>query len=308
MPLPVPVAAALAARSVPFREDEPLVKKTWWRAGGSADGWVEANDLATLQRLVEVVRETATPLFVLGNASNLLVSDRGIRGIVVRLGGDLARAEALPDRRVRIGAGAKLVPLVAKAEREGWAGLERLAGVPGTIGGAVRMNAGTALGELSDVLVDVELLLPDGTPRRVPRDGLGMGYRRCDWPEGAVAIAATVALTEEDPAAAWAHAAEHLAYRARTQPVDVPTCGSTFRNPPGDRAGRLIEASGLKGRTVGGAQVSEKHANFLVNLGHATADDLRRLIELVQAEVRAQTGVELEPEVHLAGDWSHWRG
>jgi UDP-N-acetylmuramate dehydrogenase len=301
------VATALRSQGVPFREHEPLQKRTWWRAGGHADLWIEASDLSTLERTVRVARATSTPVFPLGNASNLLISDAGIRGIVVRLTGELARAEALPDRRVRIGAGAKLVQLLARAEAAGWPGLERLAGIPGTMGGAVRTNAGTALGELSDILVEVDLLHQDGTPATLGKDDLQMGYRRCAWPEGAIATAVTVALTDEDPKLAYAHAAEHLAYRARTQPVDVPTCGSTFRNPPGDRAGRLIEACGLKGRTVGAAQVSPKHANFLVNLGGATADDLRRLLETVQAEVARQTGVQLEPEVHFAGDWSHWQ-
>jgi UDP-N-acetylmuramate dehydrogenase len=297
------IGAALGANGVRFRAEEPLVKRTWWRVGGPADAYVEADDAATLAAVVRVARETRAPLFVLGNASNLLISDLGIRGIVVRLGGDLAQADEVGDRVVRAGGGAKLVGLCKKAERAGWSGLELLAGIPGTVGGAVRMNAGTALGEVSDRLIDVEVLLPDGSAGVLGKDVLRMAYRHAELPEGAVVTAARFALTDEDPAVAWARAAEHLAYRARTQPIDVPTCGSTFRNPAGDRAGRLIEACGLKGLRIGGAEVSQKHANFLVNLGDATATDLRALIRRIIAEVREQTGVELVPEVHLAGEW-----
>ncbi|MEQ1564664.1 MAG: UDP-N-acetylmuramate dehydrogenase [Myxococcota bacterium] len=303
------VSAALTAAGVEHRTDEPLVKKTWWRVGGPADVFVDATDEPTLRRVLAVARDHGAPVFVLGNASNLLVSDRGVRGIVVRLGGGLAEATEEPgagapnERVVRLGAGAKLVPLCKRAERAGWSGLERFAGIPGTVGGAVRMNAGTALGEVSDLLLDVDVILPDGTRERLPRESLAMGYRHAELPDGAVVVAARLKLTDEDPAAAWHKAAEHLEYRARTQPVDVPTCGSTFRNPPGDRAGRLIEACGLKGLTIGGAQVSPKHANFLVNTGEATAADIRTLIERIRTEVRGQTGIELVPEVHLAGEW-----
>lgn len=303
MASPEELAAALAARGVEVRVREPLSKKTWWRVGGPADVFLEVPDLETLRTVGAVAREAGAPLTVLGNASNLLVSDKGIRGIVVRLGGDLTRADEESGRRVRLGGGVKLVGLMKRAEREGWSGLELFAGIPGTVGGAVRMNAGTALGEVSDRLLDVTVLLADGADATLARDELRMAYRHCELPAGAIVVAARLQLTDEDPVAAWKRAAEHLEYRARTQPIDVPTCGSTFRNPPGDRAGRLIESSGLKGLTIGGAQVSPKHANFLVNLGDATASDLRALIERVQAEVLARAGVTLEPEVHLAGEW-----
>lgn len=294
---------ALRARGIAARAGEPLVKKTWWRVGGPADAYVEADDLEAVRTVVAVARELAAPVCVLGNASNLLVSDRGIRGVVLRLGGELAGAEDAGEGLVRLGGGAKLVPLMKRAEKAGWSGLEVLAGVPGTVGGAIRMNAGTALGEVADRLVDVEVVLRDGSVERLGKDALRMAYRHAELPDGAIVVAARLRRTDEDPVVAWARAAEHLEYRARTQPIDVPTCGSTFRNPPGDRAGRLIEAAGLKGTTIGGAQVSPKHANFLVNLGTATADDLRALIEHIQAEVDARFGVRLEPEVHLAGDW-----
>lgn len=304
MPLPTEVARGLDEHGIVWRPDEPLHKKTWWRVGGSADAWIEVGEPDTLDAILAVARATGTPLFVMGNASNLLVSDRGIRGIVVRLGGAIAGADDAEDGTVRLGGGLKLVALVKRAERAGWTGLELFAGIPGTIGGAIRMNAGTALGEVSDRLVDVELWMPDGTVRTQTRAQLGMSYRHGGLPEGAIVRSARFSLTGGDPAHSRALVEEHLAYRAKTQPIDVPTCGSTFRNPPGSHAGKLIEQCGLKGHTIGGAQVSPKHANFLVNTGTATATDLRRLIEHVAEIVRRETGIPLETEVHLAGDWS----
>jgi UDP-N-acetylmuramate dehydrogenase len=306
MPLRAEPAAALHAAGIPFREDAPLRNRTWWRAGGPADAYLEVPDRRTLAEVASIAHRTGTPLFVLGNASNLLVSDRGIRGLVLRLTGELAGCEADGADRVTLGGGLKLAVLMGRAERAGWTGLELFAGIPGTVGGAVRMNAGAALGEVSDRLLSVDLVLHDGTDRRLAASELHMAYRTCELPDGAVVAAATFGLTGGDPAHSRALVADHLAHRTRTQPVDVPTCGSTFRNPTGDHAGRLIEASGLKGRRIGGAVVSQKHANFLVNTGEATADDLRGLIEAVQREVLDRHGVALVPEVHFAGDWSHW--
>jgi UDP-N-acetylmuramate dehydrogenase len=305
MPLPTPAVAALREAGIPCAEDVPLARKTWWRAGGPADGYVEVDDLDTLRAVQSWAARFDLPVFPLGNASNLLISDAGIRGLVIRLTGSLAQvvAEGSPPL-LTIGGGAKLMSLISRAQREGWTGLEPLAGVPGTLGGAVCMNAGTRLGEIRDVLVDVQLVLRGGADLTLPRDALHMRYRHSDLPAGAVLAHARLQTTGTDPDASRAAIAEHLAYRARTQPVDVPTCGSTFRNPPGDSAGRLIETAGLKGARIGGAVVSEKHANFLINTGDATANDLAALIRHVQQRVADAHGVWLEPEVHFAGDWS----
>lgn len=307
MPLPPDTARALHDLGVAFDEDAPLVKRTWWRAGGPAGGLVTARDLPALAAIQRAAHDTGCSVFVLGNASNLLVSDRGIPGLVLRLAGELASISAEGDPPVlRLGAGLKLMPFIGRMQREGWTGLEMLAGVPGTMGGAVVMNAGTSLGEVVDALLDVEVVLPDGTIETLTRDDLRMSYRTAHLPDGAIVASARLRTTGDDPEASRRTIQAHLDYRANTQPVDVPTCGSTFRNPPGDRAGRLIEAAGLKGARIGGAQVSEKHANFLVNTGEATASDIRRLIEHVQAEVARVHGVELVREVHYAGDWSGW--
>ncbi len=306
MPLPKDVAAELRARRLEVREDEPLAKKTWWRVGGLADGYVEISDTAGLQALQQIASRRGVPVLVIGNASNLLVSDEGVRGVVVRLVGELTGSLREPSGLLKVGGGLKLISLLRRAERQGWTGLEMLAGVPGTVGGAVRMNAGTRLGEVSDRLVDVGVVLRDGSLKVLTNEELRMSYRSSHLPEGSIVAWARLRLTDADPEESARLVAEHLDYRARTQPVDVPTCGSTFTNPPGDSAGRLIEAAGLKGHQLGRAQVSEKHANFIVNLGGATAYDIRRLIVHVQHEVWDAHGVELEPEVQFVGDWSMW--
>jgi len=246
---------------------------------------------------------------VLGNGTNLLISDRGIRGLVVQLGKELARADTVDSRTpplIEAGAGARLAALVKKAMRSGWTGLEVFAGIPGTIGGAVRMNAGARMGETKDVLVEIDAVLPDGSLRTFSREELQMSYRTTVLPKGAVVVRARLQCTPEDAHQMRDQVKRHLDHRASTQPLDLPSCGSTFRNPPGDHAGRLIEAAGLKGFRVGDAQVSEKHANFVVNQGEATADDVRTVIEHIEATVQTVFGVTLEREVHLAGDWSHW--
>ncbi len=286
--------------------DEPLVKKTWWRAGGPAEAWAEIGTVEALTRALRVTHARGVPVFVMGNASNLLVGDGGIPGLVVRLTGDLARLEAVEPGALVLGGGLKMVSLLRTAQREGYTGLEMVAGIPGTVGGGIRTNAGTRLGEIGDRVTRVDVLRGDGRAETWLPSHLGFAYRHCELPADAVVTEVHVALSDLDPAESRAHVAEHLEYRARTQPTDVPTCGSTFRNPPGDSAGRLVEAAGLKGFAVGGAQVSEKHANFLVNTGSATAADLRRLIETVQARVLDKFGVPLQREVHYAGTFPGW--
>jgi UDP-N-acetylmuramate dehydrogenase len=311
MPLPDATTAALEAAGLPVSHDLPLARKTWWQVGGPADGFVKVGTIEDLQAALRAASTTGCPVFVLGNGTNLLVSDRGIRGLVLQLVRDLARSRALPGTdppRIQAGAGQKLAPLLQKALRHGWLGLEVFAGIPGTVGGAVRMNAGARLGETVDVLDEVDLVHPDGRLETLPTAALRMAYRTSHLPTGAVVARArlrTRAGSDADRSAMRAAVEHHLAHRASTQPLDQPSCGSTFRNPPGDHAGRLIEAAGLKGHRIGGVQVSEKHANFLVNTGGATADQVRDLIEHVQDTVEARFGVRLEREVHFAGDWSH---
>ncbi len=302
MPLAPAIAAALRDAGVPFEEDVPLAKRTYWRVGGPADALATPADAPTLARLLQAAATHDTPVFPLGNGSNLLVSDQGVRGIVVSLVGELTEAHAVGDVLIG-GGGAKIAVLLTRAAKHRWAGLEMLAGVPGTLGGAVRMNAGTALGEIADRLIDVDVALPDGSIVTLPKDALELSYRHSTLPPGGV-VARVRLQVGGDWAESEARMRHHLERRKATQPLDLPSCGSTFKNPPGDAAGRLIEACGLKGYTVGGAQVSPKHANFVVNLGGATASDIDAVIRHAQAEVLRQFGVALEREVQYAGVWT----
>ena len=305
MSLPQDTLLALQEAGVEVQLDAPLLKRTWWRAGGPADGLVQCPDLPTLQAVRRIATHTGCPLFVLGNASNLLISDAGVRGLVIRLSHDLAQIQPTPGA-LKLGGGVKMVVLIGRMLRHQWTGLEFMAGIPGTIGGAVRMNAGTGMGEVVDALIEVQLVLADGQLQVQSASSLDMSYRTAHLPTGSIVATATFRLTEEDPAESRARIDAHLARRRATQPVDQPSCGSTFRNPPGHHAGQLVEAAGLKGFQIGGALVSPLHANFIVNTGEATAADIRQVIEHVQRTVLEQTGVPLQREVHFAGDWSGW--
>ena len=308
MSLPTPMLQALQQANLSVSLDADLSRRSWWRAGGPADGFATVKTLDQLSLCQASASAHDCPLFVVGNGSNLLISDRGIRGLVLRLTGELARIEPTEDDlpRIHVGGGTRLVSLMKQALRENWTGFEQLTGIPGTMGGAVRMNAGTHMGEVSDALERVDLVLRDGSVSTLAHDQLGLGYRQSALPEGSIVARATLRTTGGEATESASLIQDHLDYRSRTQPVDVPTCGSTFRNPPGEKAGRLIEQCGLKGHRIGGAEVSSKHANFLVNTGDATAVDLRRLIEHIQSVVEQDTGVRLQREVHFAGDWSHW--
>ncbi|MCB9682806.1 MAG: UDP-N-acetylmuramate dehydrogenase [Alphaproteobacteria bacterium] len=301
MPLEPALATALDATGIPWEADVPLARKTYWRVGGPADALVTVSTAGELAQVMALARQADVPVFPLGNGSNLLVADDGVAGLVVSLSGELADSGVEGDQLV-VGAGLRLTVLLARAARHGWPGLEAMAGIPGTVGGAVRMNAGTSLGEIGDRLDAVEVVRADGTLERLPAASLGLGYRTTLLPEGSVVTRAWLRL-EGDAAASADRMRTFLATRKATQPLDLPSCGSTFRNPPGDTAGRLIDATGLKGLAIGGAQVSPKHANFLVNTGGATASELRALMARVQAEVAQAHGVHLEPEVQLVGRW-----
>ncbi len=287
--------------------EEPLARHGYWRVGGPVERLVFVEDA---EELAAVYAEDPH-LHVLGSGSNLLVPDAGLRGTVVKLGGALRESRVLDEQgdtvRLYAGAGLQNVVLLARAARLGIGGLGPLAGVPGTVGGAVAMNAGTALGEVADVLASIEGFGPDG-PVRIDRADLPMRYREGGLPEGVVVTGAVFNLTRADVEGEQARIAAHLARRKATQPLDLPSCGSVFRNPPGDHAGRLIELVGLKGHREGGAAISDRHANFIVNLGGATATNVMTCVRLAWERVRAETGVVLVPEVHVLGEWpaSEW--
>jgi UDP-N-acetylmuramate dehydrogenase len=275
----------------------------FWRLGGSADVFVKVPDLGSLQGVLGL----GTPVALIGNGSNMLVADEGIRGITIRLVGDFLESRVnLEDGTARVTAGGGLLNavLIRRLNKAGVVGLACLAGVPGTVGGAVRMNAGTSLGQIADKeLHAVELCLADGSIQTRMRESIDFSYRWADLPEGSVVTRAWFCMSQAGDEQTQKAIALHLSRRMATQPLDQPSCGSVFKNPSGDHAGRLIEAAGIKGLTRGGAQISSKHANFIVNTGNASAQDVYVLILRARKEVWTQFGVLLEPEVHPEGDW-----
>jgi UDP-N-acetylmuramate dehydrogenase len=291
----------LAARARgEVRFEAPLSRYTTWRVGGPAEALVSPADEADLAEILRLASAHALPWFVLGAGSNLLVRDGGIRGMVISLERGLRRLDAL-DHLVVVEAGCRIGRLLAFCAVRGLAGLEFLAEIPGTVGGAVVMNAGAMGGEVKSVLRWVELLLADGTPRRLAAETIPFAYRRSGLPDGSVVTRAALQAKPGDPRQVQDRISFIRRVRRAAQPTGA-TAGSTFKNPPGDFAGRLLEAAGLKGRAVGGAVVSERHANFIVNRGGATAREVLELIRLMEAEVFARFQVRLELEVKVVGE------
>ena len=280
--------------------DAPLAQLTWFRVGGPAELLFRPADIDDLLDFL-AGKPADVPVTVIGVASNLLVRDGGIRGVVLRLARGFAEIAAHGDE-VEAGSAALDVNVARVAADAGIGGLEFLVGVPGTIGGAVRMNAGAYGREIKDVLVWAELALPGGRLVRLTADELGLSYRRSRLPAGAVVTRARLRGRAAPPAEVLARMGEIQAQRQATQPIRSRTGGSTFANPPGHKAWQLIDAAGCRGLTVGEAQVSEQHCNFLINLGAARAADIEALGEEVRRRVLAQSGISLEWEIKIVGE------
>ena len=299
----VPWRDALAAtlRGEVLR-DAPLAARTSIRVGGPADLLVRPADVDDLVACLRAAGEAGVGVHVLGGGANTLVADRGVRGVVLRLPPDLV-GERLDPPQLLLPAGLPTARVVQRAHGLGLIGAEFLRGIPGTLGGALAMNAGTRAGEMADVVTHVEVATAEG-PREIPARELGFAYRTCLLPPGAVVVRVGLFLRPGDVAAAARRMDEEWERRAASQPLDLPSFGSTFRNPEGDAAGRLLEAAGLKGHRIGGAEVSTRHANFVVNVGGATARDVLALVRLMRDRVRERFGVTLETEVRLVGDFA----
>jgi UDP-N-acetylmuramate dehydrogenase len=283
-----------------LRYDEPLADYTSWRVGGPAHCLYRPAGRADLMQFLRDL-PPGEPLLWLGLGSNLLVRNGGFPGTVILTLGSLDEMYRVGTDSIQAEAGVSCAKLARFAARAGLTGAEFLAGIPGTLGGALRMNAGAFGGETWPLVRKVETLDRVGHVRqRVPSD-YQIGYREVGGPAGEWFLSAELALTPGDTVAAQARIRRLLAQRAATQPVGLPSAGSTFRNPPGDHAARLIEAAGLKGLRYGGAEVSLKHANFIVNTGGARASDIEALIERVQTEVAHRFGVQLITEIHRVG-------
>jgi len=289
--------------AVDASEDEPLAPKTSIRVGGAAELFVRPRSRDALVALLGRAAEAGVPVHVLGGGANTLVGDGGVKGLTLKLPADLVEEEreVLPEGgRLVLGAGAAIVRLVNGMRAQGWVGAEFLAGIPGTLGGALAMNAGTKHGECQQVLESVELATAEGLGW-VERSALAISYRRTALPPNSVALRIRFRLRTGDVEGSRAAMEEDLGYRKRTQPLSQPNCGSVFQNPPGDHAGRLIESVGLKGQTLGGARISPLHANWIVNLGQASARDVAGLIGLAESRVYEETGIRLVPEVKRLG-------
>jgi UDP-N-acetylmuramate dehydrogenase len=277
---------------------EPLARLTSFRIGGPADYYLEPADREDAIALVAYLRASCVSYVVLGCGSNVLVSDGGIRGAVINLEHGLSRV-SVEDGSVKAESGVRLGKFVDFCIHHGLGGVEMLAGIPGTVGGGVVMNAGAYGGEVSDHLKSVEVIR-DGAVAEVKKAEAGFAYRRSNF-AGDIVLAARFAPPAGEKAAMIRRRRELLLRRNQSQPLNLPNSGSVFQNPPGNFAARLIEECGLKGKRCGAAQISEKHANFIVNHGGALASDVLELIRLARRAVRERSGIVLEPEVKFLG-------
>jgi UDP-N-acetylmuramate dehydrogenase len=290
-----------------LRLSEPLARYTSMKIGGPADLFIAVETPDALASALALLRRHDTPVCLLGNGSNVLISDRGLRGAALHLTGDFRKATWLEEGdfiRVRVGAAYPVTQLVREAARKGYAGLEFAEGIPGSVGGALVMNAGAYGSEFEAIIERVEATMADGQSVVFARAQMTFTYRDSHLPDGTVVTGVTLRLRKSEPTEVTSKLRELVRKRKNSQPSGLPNSGSMFRNPPGDYAGRLIEAAGLKGKRFGQAQIAERHANFIVNLGGAKADEVRQLMELARAEVRRQFDVELVAEVKLLGEWA----
>lgn len=293
-------------------KNEPLKQHTSFRVGGPAKVYVVPEDIEELQKLIRFLHEEKLPYDIIGNGTNLLVSDAGVDHVVVEIGRALEGIELLPEANasdektyyIRVLAGTLLSKAAQFAATQELSGMEALRGIPGTLGGAVTMNAGAYGTEMKDVLYSVDVLTPEGELQTLTPAELALGYRHSVIPErGYVVVAATLALRKGDPAEIKARMADFQNRRKEKQPLDKASAGSTFKRPEGYFAGKLIEDTGLRGFRHGGAQVSEKHCGFVINDGTARAADIYWLIGEVRKRVLLEQHVELTPEVKLWGNF-----
>ena len=294
------MAAELPRVAGRLTADAPLAPLVWFKAGGAAQWLFEPADVADLARFLEEL-DPVVPVMALGLGSNLIVRDGGVPGVVVRLGKAFAGVSRVDPLTLDCGGGASGILVSSTARDAGIAGLEFLRSIPGTVGGFVRMNGGAYGGEVRDILVDCDVVLRDGRTVTLAAADLHYSYRHSELPEGAIVVAARFRGRAGEAAAIQAEMDRIAASREASQPLRSKTGGSTFKNPDGAKAWELVDKAGCRGLLLGGAQVSEKHTNFLINTGAATAAEIEALGEEVRRRVRAQSGVELEWEIQRVG-------
>jgi UDP-N-acetylmuramate dehydrogenase len=294
------MALALPRVAGKLTPEAPLAPLVWFKSGGAAEWLFEPKDRADLQGFLRDL-PADVPVMALGLGSNLIVRDGGVAGVVVRLGKAFATVTRVDDVTLDCGGGASGILVSSTARDAGIAGLEFLRSIPGTVGGFVRMNGGAYGGEVKDILVDCDVLLRSGELVTLPVADLHYTYRHSDLPEGAIVVAARFRGRAGDPAAIQAEMDRISASREASQPLRSKTGGSTFKNPEGAKAWELVDKAGCRGLTLGGAQVSEKHTNFLINTGAATSAEIEALGEEVRRRVKGNSGVELEWEIQRVG-------
>ena len=278
----------------------PLAPLVWFKSGGVAEWLFEPRDIADLQAFLREL-DPAVPIMALGLGSNMIVRDGGVSGVVVRLGKPFARVARVDAVTLDCGGGASGILVSSTARDNGISGVEFLRSIPGTVGGFVRMNGGAYGGEVKDILVDCDVVLRSGELVTLQNADLGYTYRHSELPEGAIVVAARFKGRPGDPVVIQAEMDRISASREASQPLRSKTGGSTFKNPEGHKAWQLVDQAGCRGLQVGGAQVSEKHTNFLINTGGATSADIEALGEEVRRRVRENSGVELEWEIQRVG-------
>ena len=296
----------MTTQSVPHVEGRltqgaPLAPLVWFKSGGSADILFEPKDVADLQSFLRELDPT-TPVMALGLGSNLIIRDGGVKGVVVRLGKAFAKVACTDAMTLECGAGASGILVSSTARDKGISGLEFLRSIPGTVGGFVRMNGGAYGGEVKDILRDCDVVMRDGTLATLSVEDLLYSYRHSELPDGAIVVAARFQGHPGEPEAIQAEMDRISASREASQPLRSKTGGSTFKNPDGHQAWQLVDAAGCRGLQMGGAQVSEKHTNFLINTGDATSADIEALGEEVRARVMAHSGVALTWEIQRVGE------
>ena len=286
-----------------IQKDEPMKKHTTFRIGGPADYFIMPSNEKELAETIRVCREFSIPIYIVGNGSNLLVGDKGFRGAIIQLYKSMGTFQ-VEGNQITAQAGCSLAQIANAALDAALTGFEFAAGIPGTLGGAVVMNAGAYGGEMKDVLTSVRVMTEEGEIMELPAEKLGLGYRTSIIPEKRyIVLGAVISLTEGKKEEIKAQMDDLRQKRVSKQPLEYPSAGSSFKRPEGYFAGKLIQDSGLKGFTVGGAQVSEKHSGFVINKGNATAADVMELIRQVTAKVKEDTGVTMEPEVKQIGEF-----
>ena len=289
--------------------EEPMCRHITFRVGGPAEWFVHVDTIEQLKQVIVLCKEQQEPYYVIGNGSDLLVSDTGVRGVIIRLTGEFETVtpkESVNDGICNIcaGAGVMLAALSLRAGKKGFTGLEFANGIPGTVGGAVLMNAGAYGGEIKDTIVAADVLTKDGEIRCLKREELDLSYRHSAMMEsGDIILKAYFTLSVRPKLQIFAVMESYRKARQEKQPLEYPSAGSTFKRPEGYFAGKLIQDAGLRGFQVGGAQVSEKHCGFVINNGNATAADIVELMNQVSERVKDKFGVELEPEVKRLGEF-----